>query len=151
LLVHRLVKQALGFAPLPEATIEAIAGEIEERSLHASERERHAADAERRMHAIKAARFMAARLGRVLAARVSGVAFSGLFVTLVDAPVEGFLPVSLLPRDRYEFLDYALTGQMRGMVFTLGDDISVRAVSADPFRGEVVFAWERGMGKRRSR
>src|SRR5213078_1641120 len=78
LLVHRLVKHHLRAPELPRGQYEQLVESLEERSVHSSDQERVAQNAERAAVALKMARYMEDKLGRTFKGRISGVASYGL-------------------------------------------------------------------------
>jgi ribonuclease R len=108
---------------------------------HISATERRAASAERAAADRYRAAFMAPLTGRQFAARVSGVAEYGLFVTAIENGASGLVPASMLPGDRWDLDQRALRliGRSTGRSFTLGDAVSVRLVEADAMSGRLVF------------
>lgn len=103
--------------------------------------QRRADEAERETDRLKKAEYMQDHLGERYAAVISGVTARGLYVELPNT-VEGLIPVSRMEEDffLYNEENYALTGERTGKTWRLGQRISVRAVSADPFARSVEFA-----------
>ena len=110
-------------------------------AAHISATERRAAAAERGAAERYRAAFMAPSIGRQFAARISGVAQYGLFVTAIENAAGGLVPISMLPGDRYDLDQRALRlkGRSTGRSFSLGDAVSVRLVEADAMNGRLVF------------
>jgi ribonuclease R len=108
---------------------------------HVSATERRAAAAERAAAERYRAAFMAPSIGRLFAARISGVAEYGLFVTAIENGASGLAPISMLPGDRYDLDQRALRlkGRSTGRIFGLGDAVSVQLVEADAMSGRLVF------------
>jgi ribonuclease R len=106
-----------------------------------SARERAAEEAERASVALKKAEFMERHLGETFAARISGVAAFGFFVTLEDFFVEGLVHVSGLGDDFYHYheRDHALVGERRGQRFRLGDRVEVQVARVDKEARHVDF------------
>jgi ribonuclease R len=129
LLVHRAL---LGDAAPADAAVVAD---------HISATERRAAAAEREALDRYRALFLARSIGAVFAARISGVAQFGLFVTLSETGADGLVPISTLRDDFYtrDERRHRLVGRRSGRVFTLGDIVSVQLVEADPVAGRLVF------------
>ena len=126
---------------------------------HISATERRAAAAERAALERYRATLLADSIGGTFAARISGIADFGLFVTLLATGADGLVPISTLWSDRYDRREKPprLVGRRFGGVFRLGDPITVRLVEADPIRGRLLFRIEEektsergGRGKRRS-
>ena len=88
------------------------------------------------------AKHLAAEVGAVFAAKISGVTRAGLFVSLNDSGADGFVPMSSLDTDyfRHEESLRALVGARTGETFRLGDSVEVRLVEATPVAGGLRFA-----------
>ena len=134
LLVHRAL--VAGAAPAREA-----GAALGETARHISATERRAADAERAALDRYRSTLLVGAVGTVFAARVTGVARFGLFVTLADSGADGLVPISSLPSDYYDHdaRRHRLVGRRWGRVFSLGDAVSAMLVEADPIGGRLVF------------
>ncbi len=111
---------------------------------HISATERRAAAAERAAIERYRATLVAGAVGALFAARISGVAEFGLFVTLAESGATGLVPISTLPGDYYDRHEQVprLVGRRFGRVFRLGDAAIVRLVEADAIGGRLVFRIE---------
>jgi ribonuclease R len=139
LLVHRALIAGLKLGPGGLEPSQAAAfGEV---AQHITATERRAALAERDAIDRYLAAFMADRIGDVFAARVSGLARFGLFVTVSGTGASGLVPVSALPDDFWMFDEatQTLTGRHRGLVFRLGQPVEVRLAEANPVTGGMIF------------
>jgi ribonuclease R len=139
LLVHRALVRALRLGPGGLAAD--AAARWDSVGTHITGTERRAAAAERDALDRYLAAFMADRVGQIFAARISGVARFGLFVTLPDSGASGLVPVSSLPDD-FWFHDagqHRLSGRHTSLSFTLADAVSVRLAEAAPLSGGLVF------------
>jgi ribonuclease R len=139
LVVHRALIRALGLGndgltdaeiPILEAIAEGIS--ITERRAMAAERE----TADRLIAA-----YLADRVGARFAARVSGLARTGLFVRLNETGADGFVPASSIGHEFYyhDEARQALIGEDTGAAFQLGDPVEVRLVEAIPTAGALRF------------
>jgi len=134
LIVHRILKQALGFekpdgTPAPQGLAEACE--------HCSERERAAADAEREMAKVYQARLMSRRLGQEFSGKISGFIDAGVFVQIDRPMAEGLVPASQLSGYECEpKLHTAFTCSPR-MELHLGDQVSVAVDSVNLERREI--------------
>jgi ribonuclease R len=128
LIVHRCLKTYIDKKP-HEYREEELSG-IGKR---ASEMERVAQRAERDLIKIKSCRLMQERIGDTFDAVVSGIAQIGFYVTLIDKPIEGMVPLRLLTDDYYLIRedDYAIIGKRRGMRYRIGDRIKVKLVNVE--------------------
>ena len=111
---------------------------------HISATERRAAAAERAAIERYRASLLADEVGGIFAARISGVADFGLFVTLDESGANGLVPISTLPSDYYDRRDKPprLAGRRYGRVYQLGDAAAVRLVEADAIGGRLMFRIE---------
>jgi ribonuclease R len=147
LLVHRAliagVMKSDNTGALPPHTgheqLQAIAG-------HISATERRAAEAERTAIERYRATLLAASVGRLFSARISGVANFGLFVTLQQNGADGLVPISTLPADYYDRDEKgrSLVGRYTGCMYRLGDELLVRLIDADGLGGRLVLRIEEG-------
>jgi ribonuclease R len=76
---------------------------------------------------------MASRVGERFDAVVSGVSRYGLFVTLMEKPIEGMIPLRFLTDDFYLVNedDFTVVGRRLGRRFRLGDRVRVKCVSVE--------------------
>ncbi len=134
LVIHRMVGDLIvGKRPRDDF------GFLERLGQHCSELEQRAEKAERDLIRLKLLNYLMDKLGTTFDAIVTGVEASGLYCLCDPLPVDGFLPVDMLPRDRY-FFDRgarALTGHRTGNAFRIGDRLRVRVALVDPDRREL--------------
>jgi ribonuclease R len=111
---------------------------------HISATERRAVAAERTAFERYRAMILARSIGSILTGRISGVAEFGLFVIASENGANGFVPISTLPGDYYEWDKGAhrLIGRRSGRIFRIGDEVSVRLVEVDAIGGRLVFRIE---------
>lgn len=127
MMVHRLLQHYLDEGkPLSK-------NEYEEKSVHSSEREKRAADAERASIKYKQVEFMASAEKKPYAGLISGVTEWGIYVEIIETKCEGMIRLADMTDDFYEFdeKNYRITGRKNKKVFTLGDRISVRVKKTD--------------------
>jgi ribonuclease R len=132
LLVHRALRRRLRGERKPATDVPPGFGSLENVALHMSERERVAAGAEREIVKLKGIRFLADKIGNSYAGLITGLVSKGLFVELEEHAIEGFVHVTRMGGDRYEFSepDMVMKGTRRGKTFRLGDRIRVRVEEA---------------------
>jgi ribonuclease R len=108
---------------------------------HCSEREQRAEKAERELIKLKLLNFLATQIGLEMDAVITGVEDFGLFAQGLELPAEGFLHISALPEDNYDYDDAAhlLRGKRAGNSFRLGDVVRVAIQHVDPDRRELDF------------
>jgi ribonuclease R len=128
LVVHRCLKSMIDGEkpPYPVDELQKI-GEMN------SDMERVAQRAERDLIKIKSCRLMQERIGEVFEVLVSGIARFGFFVTLIDMPIEGMVPLKSLSDDYYIAVEdeYTVTGRKTGKRYRLGDKIKARLTKVD--------------------
>ncbi len=137
LLVHRALISALSFGPgglrpQDEKNLDRVAGEI-------SVAERRAMAAERDTVDRLIALWLAERIGAHFQGRIRGVTRAGLFVELMESGADGFVPISKIGEDFYEYQEahHRLVGRATGETFRLGDAVEVRLVEALPYAGSL--------------
>ncbi len=137
LLVHRALIASLGLGAgalraADEKNLERVAGEI-------SVAERRAMAAERDTVDRLIAFWLADRVGAHFDGRIRGVTRAGLFVELRESGADGFVPISTIGEDFYEYHEahHRLVGRTTGETFRLGDAVEVRLVEALPYAGSL--------------
>ena len=95
--------------------------------------------------------YMSDKIGDVFKGIINGVTNFGLFVELTDIFVEGLVHVSALNNDYYHFdeVHHRLTGERTGMMFGLGEQVTVRVAKVNLEDRKIDF--ELLAGGRRSR
>jgi len=118
--------------------------EFEERSIHSSEREKRAADAERASIKYKQVEFMTYAEKKDYEGLISGVTEWGIYVEIIETKCEGMIRMADMTDDFYEFdeKNYRIIGRKTGKIFRLGDKINVRIKKTDIDRRliDLVFA-----------
>jgi ribonuclease R len=139
LLVHRLVKCALGLPGYQDT--EQRRGYLDVLARQSSNLEQRAENAERDLHARKATRYLASRIGEEFAGVVTGATPGGLSVQLMETGMDGFVPLRELKDDFYSYdaERFALVGKRSGRVLGIGEELTVLVVSADIDRSDVVL------------
>jgi ribonuclease R len=141
LIVHRTLKSLIdGKEPIYSNE------ELTSIGLESSRLERIAQKAERDLVKIKSCRIMEGRNGERFAAVVSGVSKYGIYVTLVDTPIEGMVPLRLLTDDFYVIIEdqYSAIGRRNGKRYRLGDHVDVRLLRADIATLQIDFEFVQG-------
>lgn len=138
MMVHRLLQHYLDDGKPVSKT------EYEERSVHSSEREKRAADAERASIKYKQVEFMTYAEKKEYEGLISGVTEWGIYVEIIETKCEGMIRMSDMTDDFYEFDEkkYRIMGRKTKKVYTLGDKIAVRVKKTDIDRRliDLVFA-----------
>lgn len=137
LMIHRVIKMMLD-GKLEGAALKRAEEDCETVAKLSSEMEREADLTERDADDYFKAMYMEDKVGDVTEGIVSGVTGSGVFVELENT-VEGFAPLSQLPRDRYAFDEkrYVLKGTKHS--FGLGDKVTVLVTGASTDARRVDF------------
>jgi len=135
LMVHRALIGALklGKDGLGKLDREKLA----ETAEHISKTERISMVAERECTDRYVAAFMARHVGEDFNAKIAGVSRAGLFVTFDESGGDGFIPVSSMVGDYFNFDKelHLLEGEYTGAVYQLGDTVRVRLKEANPMTG----------------
>ena len=127
LMVHRLLSMYLDGVDSQDK------GYYEAQSVHASEREIVATDAERASVKYKLVEFMQDKIGLEFDAHVSGVTEWGMYAEIEPTKVEGMIPLRTIRSDFFEFdeKNYRLIGRRTRKTYTLGDPVRIRVKSAN--------------------
>ena len=136
LTVHRMLARLIdGQRPVADFDQLMLLGE------HCSQREQRAEAAERELTKVKLLNFLATRVRQAMPAVVTGVQRFGLFAQGTELPAEGFIHISTLEDDFYDYdaPTHSLTGRRAGNAFRLGDLIEVEIVHVDVDRRELAF------------
>jgi ribonuclease R len=149
LLVHRALVSGMrsGDGALPHDG-EGSASEYPDIAEQITGTERRAALAEREAVDRYLSAYMADKVGAVFAARISGVARFGLFVTLDDSGASGLVPLKSLPDDywMHDETTQSLVGRSTRLVFHLAQAVEVRLSEATPVTGGLLFGMLTGSG-----
>ncbi|MEM6980882.1 MAG: VacB/RNase II family 3'-5' exoribonuclease [Planctomycetota bacterium] len=129
LTVHRLVHKLIHSESTPDESF----AELVKLGHECSDAERNAAQAERELVQLKLLHFLKKKQGETLEAVISRVFADGLHARCLKLPVDGFVPVTTLPRDQYRFerRGQMLIGFKAGHQFRLGDQLIVRIGKVD--------------------
>ena len=94
---------------------------------HCSANERRADEATRDAMSALKCEYMMDKVGSTFEGLISSVTSFGIFVELQDIYVEGLVHITGLPKDYYQFepVNHRLRGERGGLVFQLGDAITV--------------------------
>lgn len=128
LIVHRILKEYLASEkPIYDER------ELERMSVHLSERERTAMEAERELEDRIRALFMREKIGSEYDGIISHITSYGFFVELLEVFVEGVVPLSSLADDYYAFEEkkFRLVGRRTRKIYRIGDRVKIRVAMAD--------------------
>ena len=136
LTIHRLLELLLrGGKPRNDFSELAVLGE------HCSEREQRAEEAERELTKVKLLNYLSSRIGEEMDAVITGVEQFGLFAQGIELPAEGFIHVTALADDYYQYdrRTHTLSGRRSDNQFRLGDRLRVVVAQVDVDRRELDF------------
>jgi ribonuclease R len=141
LIVHRSIISILNKKTTHHSSAKSHLPDI---ALHISETERRAMLAERDAADRYKVSFMAKKIGELFAGIISGINEYGLFVSLNDTGVTGFVPVRNLGRDFFVFdkKHSCFKGRSSGEIFALGSAIAIRVQEANSMTGSLIFVPE---------
>ena len=116
--------------------------ELHEIAEESSQAERRADEAERELMEWKKVKFMQDRVGEEFEGLIVSVTKFGLFVELTDLFVEGLVPLSTLPDDRYVYHENTkqIIGQRTRKTYSLGQRVRVMVDRIDPVEKKIQFA-----------
>ena len=136
-MVHRLLAHYLNGEPVTSNEMQ----EYRRLTVHSSEMEKLAADAERASIKFKQAEYMSERVGKTFSGTISGVAEWGLFVEEDDTKCEGLIRIADLGDDFYLFEkdNYRIIGKQKKKTYTLGDKLTFRVKSVDLERKSIDY------------
>jgi ribonuclease R len=108
---------------------------------HSSANERRADEASRdAMDSLKC-EYMQEKVGEVYEGIITSVTGFGIFVELQDIYVEGLVHITNLPKDYYQFepVRHCLRGERGGLVFQLGDAVTVEVAAVNMDERKIDF------------
>ncbi|MDN5203529.1 ribonuclease R [Fulvivirgaceae bacterium BMA10] len=107
--------------------------DYEDKCLHASEREKRAADAERASIKYKQVEYMESVDKKVFDGIVSGVTEWGVYVEIIETKCEGMVRMADMQDDYYDFdeKNFCVVGQRSKKVISLGDEVKVSVKQTD--------------------
>jgi ribonuclease R len=142
LLVHRALIGALQLGEGGIGPGDGADSPWEEIGAHISDTERRAQRAERESKDRYLALYLEERVGAKFPGRVTGVTRFGLFIRLPEFGADGLVPVRHLGDERWHHDEHrhSLEGMASGTVYTLGDNVEVEILEANPVSGGLVLA-----------
>lgn len=141
LVVHRVLKEVLSRKKLSDKRVKYLEGLLPDIAFHSSRMERLAEEAEREVVDAMRVWFMRDRVGEEYKGKVVSITPYGMKIRLKDFYVEGFLHVSYMNDDFYQYDErsISLIGRNRGKRFTIGDELVVRIDRVDMDEREIVL------------
>lgn len=141
LVVHRILREVLLRRKLSDRRMKALQDLLPDIAFSSSRLERRADDAERAVVNALRAWFMKDRVGEIFPGRIVGVNPHGLRVRLREFYVEGFLRLSYLTDDFYQYNDktMSISGRHMHRSYKIGQDVEVRLDRVDLEEREIIF------------
>jgi ribonuclease R len=141
LVVHRILREVLRKKSLPDKRIQELNKLLPDTAFHSSRMERSADKAEREVLDAMRVWFMKDRAGEEFDAKVVNITPYGLKVRLKDFFVEGFLHISYITDDFYQFDErlMRLVGRHTRRSFTIGKELRVRLDRVDMEEREIIL------------
>lgn len=141
LVVHRILKEVLDKRHVPDKKIQELKNILPDIAFHSSRMERLADEAEREVLNAMRVWFMKDKVGDEFDAKIIHVTSYGLRVRLKDYFVEGFLHVSYMTDDFYQYNErsMSLIGKYTKRVFKIGDEVRVRIERVDIEEREILL------------
>ncbi len=129
LTVHRLVQNILDGKQTPDDAFPVLL----RLGFHCSDQERNAAAAERDLILLKLLHFMKKQVGQTMEVVISRVFPDGIFARCLQLPVDGYIPITSLPHDKYRYERHGqmIAGFKEGNQFRLGDRLLVKIAKVD--------------------
>ena len=139
LLIHRLLKK---YSEKNLRSARPGSDKMRKTAAQCTDREINALRAERAHARIKEVKFLSGKIGEKFEGIISGVISSGLFVELLEFPVEGFISVSSFRDDYYVFEKekHRLLGKDTKKSFMLGDKLEIRVKTVKIAERQVDFS-----------
>jgi ribonuclease R len=135
MMVHRLLEHYLadGKSVNEEA--------YEKMSVHTSQMEKRAADAERASVKYKQAEYLLNQIGSEYLGIISGVTEWGMYVEIEENKCEGMIRLRDLTDDFYALdeKNYAIIGQRKKKKYQLGDEVQVKVKNVDLTKRQIDF------------
>jgi ribonuclease R len=134
-IVHRLLQHYL------DGGKDADQNELDSRCQHSGIMEKRSSEAERASIKYKQVEYLMTRIGETYKGLVAGAIPRGLFVEIHENKCEGFVPKEALPNDHWVYDDERIgfEGMRSGKLIALGDEVTVRVVSANLAKRQLEF------------
>ena len=137
--IHRIIKDNLR-GRMKEEKQEHYRKILPEVTMHASETERRADEAERETVKLKKVEYMQERIGQAYKGVISSITKWGMYVELPNT-IEGLVHVVNMTDDHYDYREdrYEMAGTHTGKVYKLGQEVYVRVIGADKLLRTIDF------------
>jgi len=115
--------------------------EYEKMSIHASQMEKKAADAERASVKYKQAEYLQNNIGEEFSGIISGLTEWGMYVEIIANKCEGMIRLRDLNDDFYvlDEKNYCIVGQRRKKKYQLGDEVKILVKKVDLNKRQIDF------------
>lgn len=116
--------------------------EYEKMSVHASQMEKKAADAERASVKYKQAEYLENNIGEEYNGIISGLTEWGMYVEIIENKCEGMVRLRDINDDFYvlDEKNYCIIGQRKKKKYQLGDEVTIRVKKVDLSKRQIDFA-----------
>lgn len=123
--IHRIIKMDL-HNYLSSKKIEELRAVVEQVSIHSSEKERNAEDAERDFEDLRKAQYMERFIGQTFEGKISSITNFGMFVILPNT-IEGLIRLNTLVNDYYIYDEekFQLLGRHTKKIYKIGMPVKV--------------------------
>ena len=137
LLVHRMLANILSEHAISEKNLTF----YENACKHSTDQEIKAAEAERDGRKYKQIEFMLDKVGKTFDGMITGVTEWGIYAEDTETKAEGMIKLTSLTDDFYtlDAKNYAIVGEKNKKVYSLGQKIKIKLVSADLDRKTMDF------------
>lgn len=141
LVVHRILKEFLQKGKITKEKEKELEEILPDIAIHSSRMERRADEIERDAIQVMRVWFMKDKVGEEFEGKVTMVTPEGLRVRLEEYYIEGFLHVSHMTDDFYQFDEkkYCLIGLKKKRKFTIGTKLHVRVSKVSLEEREIIF------------
>jgi ribonuclease R len=115
--------------------------EYEKMSIHSSQMEKKAADAERASVKYKQAEYLQNNIGEKFNGIISGLTEWGMYVEIIANKCEGMIRLRDLNDDFYvlDEKNYCIIGQRRKKKYQLGDEVTIMVKKVDLGKRQIDF------------
>jgi ribonuclease R len=141
LVVHRILREVLVKKSLSDKRAKTLEAVLPDIAFSSSQMERNADKVEREVVDTMRVWFMKDKEGEEFKAKIVGLNPHGVRMRLLDFYVVGFLPVSSMTDDFYQYNDKTmrLTGRHTRRSFRIGQEVTVRVDRVDREEREILF------------
>jgi ribonuclease R len=144
LVVHRSLATTIGgesAEPMSKIQQKMMGARLADVAMHISNTERRAMLAEREASDRYKVSFMSRHIGDTFTGVINSLNEYGMFITLSDSGITGFIPTRNLPGDFYNYdkRHACFKGQRSKHVFSIGQTLIIRVQAANAITGSLIF------------